>query len=71
MRDARPGEVGSARPTPVGERSRREDHMDGTATPARKREYSPPPVDGDFYRIADILDAEQRAVLKRVRDFMA
>jgi glutaryl-CoA dehydrogenase len=40
------------------------------AAPARKKEYSPPPVNGDFYRIADVLDPKERAVVKRVRDFM-
>jgi glutaryl-CoA dehydrogenase len=41
-----------------------------TATPARKKEYFPPPIDGDFYRIAEVLDARERAVVKRVRAFM-
>src|ERR1051326_5995458 len=41
-----------------------------TAVPVRKSEYVPPPVDGDFYRIAHVLDAEERAVVGRVRDFM-
>jgi glutaryl-CoA dehydrogenase len=40
------------------------------AAPARKKEYSPPPVNGDFYNIADVLDPKERAVVKRVRDFM-
>jgi glutaryl-CoA dehydrogenase len=45
--------------------------MDGTqTTPARKAGYSPPPADGDFYKIADVLEAEERAVVRRVRDFM-
>ena len=39
-------------------------------TPSQKAEYSPPPPDGDFYRIANILDDHERAVVKRVRDFM-
>jgi glutaryl-CoA dehydrogenase len=39
-------------------------------SPARKREYVPPPIDGDFYRIADLLNGEERAVTKRVREFM-
>jgi glutaryl-CoA dehydrogenase len=39
-------------------------------SPARKREYIPPPIDGDFYRIADLLNGEERALVKRVRDFM-
>jgi glutaryl-CoA dehydrogenase len=41
-----------------------------TVAPARNSEYAPPPVDGDFYKIVDVLDAKQRAVVKRVRDFM-
>ena len=40
------------------------------AAPAHKKEYSPPPVNGDFYKIADLLDPTERAVVKRVRDFM-
>jgi glutaryl-CoA dehydrogenase len=39
-------------------------------SPARKREYIPPPIDGDFYRIADLLNGEERALVKRVREFM-
>ena len=27
-------------------------------------------VDGDFYRVADLLDAEDQALLRRVRTFM-
>jgi hypothetical protein len=27
-------------------------------------------VNGDFYRITDLLDQKERAVVKRVRDFM-
>jgi glutaryl-CoA dehydrogenase len=38
--------------------------------PARNTEYAPPPVDGDFYKIADVLDVEERTVVRRVRDFM-
>ena len=40
------------------------------AAPARKKEYSPPPINGDFYEIANLLDPKERAVVKRVRDFM-
>jgi glutaryl-CoA dehydrogenase len=39
-------------------------------SPARKREYIPPPIDGDFYRIADLLNGEERALVHRVREFM-
>jgi glutaryl-CoA dehydrogenase len=41
-----------------------------TAAPAGRKEYSPPPINGDFYKIADLLDPTERAVVKRVRDFM-
>ena len=37
---------------------------------ARKAEHVAPPIDGDFYRIADLLDAKERVVAQRVRDFM-
>jgi len=37
---------------------------------AKERAYVPPPVNGDFYKIADLLDPKERAVVKRVRDFM-
>ena len=29
--------------------------------------YTPPPIDGDFYRIASVLNNEQRALLGRAR----
>ena len=38
--------------------------------PAKERAYIPPPVNGDFYRITDLLDPKERAVVKRVREFM-
>ena len=41
-----------------------------TVPRAREKEYSPPPVNGDFYKIADLLDPKEREVVKRVRDFM-
>jgi alkylation response protein AidB-like acyl-CoA dehydrogenase len=34
-----------------------------------KTDYAPPPVEGDFYRIAAVLNDSERALLKRVRDF--
>jgi len=37
---------------------------------SQKTDYCPPPPEGDFYRITDILDESERTVLKRVRDFM-
>ena len=37
---------------------------------AKERGFVPPPVNGDFYRITDLVDPKERAVVKRVRDFM-
>src|SRR5262245_28824472 len=37
--------------------------------PSSKKAYAPPPVDGDFYRITDLLADEERAILARVRAF--
>src|SRR5271166_3833151 len=37
---------------------------------ARKAEHLTPPIDGDFYRVADLLDAKERVVAQRVRGFM-
>src|ERR1700743_3595980 len=34
-----------------------------------KPDYAPPPVEGDFYRIAAVLNESGRALLKRVREF--
>jgi glutaryl-CoA dehydrogenase len=42
--------------------------VQGSST--RKAEHIAPPIDGDFYRIADLLDAKERVVAQRVRDFM-
>ena len=39
------------------------------AKPAGKRDYAPPPIEGDFYRIAAVLNESERALLKRVREF--
>jgi glutaryl-CoA dehydrogenase len=44
--------------------------MSSQTSQARKIDYSPPPVEGDFYRIADVLNPRERAVAKRVRAFM-
>ena len=44
--------------------------MNVQKTLSQKADYCPPPPDGDFYRITDILDESERTVLKRVRDFM-
>ena len=43
--------------------------MNLQTSPSRTVNYSPPPVEGDFYRIADLLDDNERAILKRVRNF--
>jgi len=37
--------------------------------PTGKTDYAPPPIDGDFYRIAAVLNDSERALLKRVREF--
>ncbi len=34
-----------------------------------KTDYVPPPIDGDFYRIAAVMNDSERALLKRVREF--
>src|SRR6202161_1530468 len=34
-----------------------------------KQDCAPPPIDGDFYRIATVLNESERALLKRVREF--
>ena len=44
--------------------------MNTQATKAQRPEYSPPPPDGDFYRMLDLLDPKERAVAERVRAFM-
>ena len=36
---------------------------------AKKPDYVPPPVNGDFYHIANVLDEKERALVRRVRDF--
>ena len=35
----------------------------------KKPDYAPPPIEGDFYRIAAVLNDGERALLKRVREF--
>ena len=39
------------------------------STRAEKPHYEPPPIDGDFYRIASVINDKERAVLRRVREF--
>jgi hypothetical protein len=34
-----------------------------------KTDYAPPPIEGDFYRIAAVMNESERALLKRVREF--
>jgi glutaryl-CoA dehydrogenase len=34
------------------------------ATQVTKPHYAPPPVDGDFYRIADVLNDKERTLLR-------
>jgi len=36
---------------------------------ASKPAYVPPPVNGDFYKIGNVLNDRERALLKRVRSF--
>ena len=38
-------------------------------TRAAKQDYAPPPIDGDFYRIANVLNDQERTLVRRVRDF--
>ncbi|CEJ15031.1 Acyl-CoA dehydrogenase [bacterium YEK0313] len=40
------------------------------ATESQKPAYAPPPVNGDFYRMLHLLGEDERAVVRRVRDFM-
>jgi glutaryl-CoA dehydrogenase len=35
----------------------------------RASDYAPPPIDGDFYKIASVLNGEERELLERVREF--
>ena len=44
--------------------------MNVQGSSARKAEHVAPPIDGDFYRIADLLDPKERVVAQRVREFM-
>jgi glutaryl-CoA dehydrogenase len=45
--------------------------MAHTATSStRGKEFVPPAVNADFYRISDLLDPAERKVAKRVREFM-
>jgi glutaryl-CoA dehydrogenase len=39
------------------------------ATQVTKPDYAPPPIDGDFYRIASVLNDKELALLRRVREF--
>src|SRR5262249_50474288 len=58
-------------PGSVGPSLVKEDRMATvTAAQATRSGYVPPPVNGDFYRIADLLDPKERAIAKGVRDFM-
>jgi glutaryl-CoA dehydrogenase len=44
--------------------------MNQQTSSSRKVDYSAPPIHGDFYRIGNLLNDAERAVVKRVRDFM-
>jgi len=37
---------------------------------SRKLDYSAPPINGDFYYVADLLDDKEKALVNRVRGFM-
>ena len=37
---------------------------------AKEKRFVPPPVNGDFYRIADLLDPNEQAIVRRTRAFM-
>ena len=39
------------------------------AAQAKRPAYSPPPINGDFYKIGNILNDKERALIKRVREF--
>ncbi|HEY4738531.1 MAG TPA: hypothetical protein VIH63_14180 [Xanthobacteraceae bacterium] len=39
------------------------------AAQAKRPVYTPPPINGDFYKIENILNDKERALIKRVRDF--
>ena len=39
------------------------------AAQAKRPAYSPPPINGDFYKIENILNDKERALIKRVREF--
>jgi glutaryl-CoA dehydrogenase len=39
------------------------------AKPTGKTDYAPPPIEGDFYRIAAVMNDSERMLLKRVREF--
>src|ERR1700730_13776849 len=39
------------------------------AKPIGKPDYAPPPIDGDFYKIASVLNDKERALLSHVREF--
>ena len=44
--------------------------MTAHATESQKPAYAPPPVNGDFYRMLDLLSEDERTIVRRVRDFM-
>ncbi|MGY3496374.1 acyl-CoA dehydrogenase family protein [Bradyrhizobium sp. USDA 4502] len=39
------------------------------ATRSARTDYVPPPINGDFYGIADVLNDKERALVRRVREF--
>lgn len=44
--------------------------MNAQAPAAKRPEYAPPPVNGDFYRVGELLSADEAKIVSRVRSFM-
>jgi glutaryl-CoA dehydrogenase len=38
------------------------------AAPAREQLYFPPPVDSDYYKFLDVLEAKERTIAQHVRE---
>lgn len=44
--------------------------MNVQATAAKRPEYAPPPINGDFYRVGELLSADEAKTVAKVRGFM-